>query len=74
MSRPFTLTLLATALAALPSLTSCQQADPRIEAEARVDELFAQIDRTGSPGAAVLVVQDGEVMYRKGFGLSILAK
>ena len=66
MSRPFTLTLLAIALTALPSLASCQQADPRIEV--RVDELFAEIDRTDSPGAAVLVVQDGEVMYRKGFG------
>ena len=66
MSSPFTLTFLAAAVTALPSLASCQQADERIEV--RVDELFAEIDRTGSPGAAVLVVQDGEVMYRKGFG------
>ena len=66
MSRPCTLTLLATALTALPSPAFSQQADDRIEV--RVDELFAEIDRTGSPGAAVLVVRDGEVMYRKGFG------
>lgn len=37
-------------------------------AEARVDALFAELDRDDRPGAAVLAVRDGAVIYRKGFG------
>src|SRR5687768_17143847 len=35
---------------------------------ARVDELFAAWDKPTSPGVAVAVVRDGEVIYKKGFG------
>jgi CubicO group peptidase (beta-lactamase class C family) len=34
----------------------------------KVDQLFAPWDRPGSPGAAVAVVKDGDVVYRRGFG------
>ena len=66
MSRAFLLPLFAASLVALPSPGCSQQADRG--ADVRVDELFAEFDRPDSPGAAVLVIQDGEVRYRKGFG------
>lgn len=34
----------------------------------QVDELFAKYNRPDSPGAAVLVVKDGEIMHSKGYG------
>jgi CubicO group peptidase (beta-lactamase class C family) len=41
--------------------------DPRA---ARVDALFADLNRTPSPGLAVTVVRDGKVLLRKGYGLA----
>jgi CubicO group peptidase (beta-lactamase class C family) len=35
---------------------------------ARVDEIFAEWNTPTSPGVAVAVVRDGEVVYKKGFG------
>lgn len=43
-------------------------------ADARIDELFAELDRPDAPGAAVLVVYEGEVVYRKGFGQADLER
>src|SRR5690349_18423857 len=40
---------------------------PKIDA-AKLDALFATWDRPTSPGVAVAVVRDGEVVYSKGFG------
>src|SRR5687768_6598563 len=34
----------------------------------RVDEIFAAWDKPTSPGVAVAVVRDREVVYKKGFG------
>jgi len=41
--------------------------DPRA---ARVDSLFAEYDRTPSPGLALAVVRDGRVLLRRGYGLA----
>jgi CubicO group peptidase (beta-lactamase class C family) len=38
----------------------------------KVDKLFAKWDSLDSPGAAVVVVKDGLVVYRKGFGCAQL--
>lgn len=38
----------------------------------QVDSLFAGLDSTGSPGAAVLVVRDGKVLLRRGYGMANL--
>ena len=38
----------------------------------RVDQLFAAWDRRGSPGAAAAVVQDGDLVHAKGYGLAQL--
>ncbi len=35
---------------------------------AKVDEIFAEWDREDSPGCAIGVVQDGEVVYARGYG------
>ena len=36
--------------------------------EGKVDQLFAPWDRPGSPGAAVAVVQNGSILFSKGYG------
>lgn len=38
----------------------------------KVDQLFALWDRPGSPGAAVAVVKDGRIVYKKGYGYANL--
>ena len=58
------LALVAIACVAVPA--SATQAHPRI------DRLFADFDQPGSPGATVLVVRDGKVLYRNGYGLADL--
>jgi CubicO group peptidase (beta-lactamase class C family) len=40
--------------------------------EALVDALFADTGAGESPGAAVLIAQDGKIMYQKGFGFANL--
>jgi len=42
----------------------------RAEKAALVDALFAPWSRQGMPGAAVLVVKDGQVLHRKGYGFA----
>jgi len=39
---------------------------------AKVDKLFAQWDRKDSPGAAIVVVKDGAVVYQHGYGCANL--
>src|SRR5262245_24981579 len=39
---------------------------------AKVDKLFAQWDRRDSPGAAIVVVRDGAVVYQHGYGCANL--
>jgi len=35
---------------------------------AQVDALFSEWDRADAPGAALAVVQDGEIVYERGYG------
>ncbi|MCL6273291.1 serine hydrolase [Muricauda sp. 2012CJ35-5] len=37
-----------------------------------VDELFTVWDTNNAPGAAVAIVKDGEILYKKGYGISNL--
>jgi len=39
---------------------------------AKVDQLFAQWDRKDSPGAAIVIVKDGSVVYEHGYGFANL--
>lgn len=47
--------------------TASEKSDPRA---AQVDALMAQLSKGETPGAAILVVQDGRVLLKKGYGLS----
>lgn len=38
----------------------------------RIDRLFRAYDRTDAPGASVLVVKDGVVVYQRGYGMADL--
>ena len=40
--------------------------------EAKVDHLFAKWDRSDSPGAALAVVREGEIIYKRGYGMANL--
>jgi CubicO group peptidase (beta-lactamase class C family) len=39
---------------------------------AAIDEIFAPWDKTESPGAALAVIKDGEIVYERGYGQSNL--
>jgi CubicO group peptidase (beta-lactamase class C family) len=38
----------------------------------KVDNLFAKWDSTVSPGAALAIIQEGEIIYRRGYGMANL--
>ncbi|MDP3444793.1 MAG: serine hydrolase [Ignavibacteria bacterium] len=40
--------------------------------EAKIDEIFSQWNKTNSPGAAVAVIKDGKVIFKKGYGMANL--
>ena len=63
MSPPFALPVLSLGLALAPAPT----------VDGRVDALFARWDEEGSPGAAVAVLKDGEVVLADGYGYAQLA-
>jgi CubicO group peptidase (beta-lactamase class C family) len=39
---------------------------------AKVDQLFAVWDKTTSPGAALAVIKDGQIIYERGYGMAKL--
>ena len=39
---------------------------------ARVDEIFAQFDKPASPGCALAVMKDGQIVYKRGYGMADL--
>jgi len=39
------------------------------EKTVKVDELFAKWDSTVSPGAALAIIKDGEIIYKRGYGM-----
>ena len=58
-------------LAAVALLAGCRGAgDPASASDlARgIDAVFADLDRPGSPGAAVSVIRDGEIIHSRGYG------
>ena len=58
--------------------TGCQTKNDATRAPAKkvnagkIDQIFAQWNRSDSPGAAVVVVQNGEVVFQGGYGLANL--
>lgn len=57
-------------VAAIASVATTTLAARQTETDvsARVDRVFERFDAEHSPGAAVLVVREGEVLFRKGYG------
>ena len=53
------------------AVDSISPAIDRAKLEARIDDLFSGVDQT-SPGAAVIVVQDGEVLAHHEYGMASL--
>lgn len=41
---------------------------------AKVDELFAEWDKPDSPGCALAVIKDGEIIYQRGYGMADLER
>lgn len=71
--RRFTVVLVTTLLAALGAATpaSAQQIIGARDARAlRVDSVFQSFDHTDSPGCAVGVYQDGQILYSRGYGMA----
>jgi CubicO group peptidase (beta-lactamase class C family) len=58
----------------VPARSSGKPALSRAQAgvEARVDQVFAEWNKPDSPGAALVVVKDGSVIYKKGYGIANL--
>lgn len=54
---------------ALICIQSCEQKETQVSNKA-IDEIFASWDNNTTPGAAVAVVKDGEIVYKKGYGLA----
>lgn len=62
MKRHVAIASLSILIAFLPHFAGCQRmGDP-------IDDIFANLDGADRPGAAALVIQDGETVYRRGFG------
>ncbi|MCW4036925.1 MAG: beta-lactamase family protein, partial [Candidatus Bathyarchaeota archaeon] len=38
----------------------------------KIDEIFSEWDRTDSPGSALAVLKDGEIVYKRGYGMANL--
>lgn len=57
-------------LAALASPAQAFQIDA--DTRARVDSVFAEFDRTTGPGCAVGIVQDGRLVFDRGYGIGNL--
>src|SRR6266853_2275486 len=61
--------LVASALGILLLVNASAALNPN---NAKVDKLFALWDRKDSPGAAIVVVKDGAVVYQHGYGYANL--
>jgi CubicO group peptidase (beta-lactamase class C family) len=40
--------------------------------DSKVDQVFAQFDKPDSPGCALAVIKDGQIIYKRGYGMSNL--
>ena len=63
-------TLVALLFAVLCSPARAFQLDATTQA--RIDEVFSEFDRTTGPGCAVGVVQDGRLVFERGYGMGSL--
>lgn len=70
-TRPAAATLGTAAILATALLAACAPDRPTSPALARgIDAVFADLDRPGSPGASVAVIQGGDIIYSRGYGFA----
>jgi len=72
LKRALPVVCLVIAISLSPGLGRAQQVDREPSPEDRVDAIFAAYDNTRSPGCAVGVIQDGEFVLRRGYGMANL--
>jgi CubicO group peptidase (beta-lactamase class C family) len=65
-----TLLGLTLALGLLPSAPTSDL--PRQDAASKVDSLFREYDGADVPGACVMVIRDGKVLFKKAYGMANL--
>lgn len=72
MNSTFSLRLCAFALAiaCFSPLAKAQSADS--ELTAKVDKVFAQFDKPDSPGCALAVIKNSQIIYKRGYGMADL--
>ena len=58
------------AVLAIAALATCAPPDRPVPPSLSrgIDAVFADLDRPGSPGATVAVIQDGDIIYSRGYG------
>jgi CubicO group peptidase (beta-lactamase class C family) len=64
--------ILSLALAVQAAVPAFGQQKPSTEVTAKVDKIFAALDRPNSPGCALGVIKDREFIYRRGYGMASL--
>jgi CubicO group peptidase (beta-lactamase class C family) len=72
LARRALLALFAIVFLAAPAARAAVSNTPNDELARYTDELFSKTYPAGEPGAAVLVVKDGQAVLRKGYGLANL--
>jgi CubicO group peptidase (beta-lactamase class C family) len=60
---------IAVGVTILVSVFACAQSTDRTQ---RVDAVFASLDKKGSPGCALAIIQDGKITYERGYGMANL--
>lgn len=56
----------------LAFISSCTHPEKDHPLSEKIDTLFAKWDNSDSPGCALAVIQDGEIIYKKGYGMADL--
>ena len=72
--RRFALTALAlgVSVAASPAPTPTATPTPQPDTKSQVDAVFAEYDRSDSPGCSLGVYRDGRIVYARGYGMANL--
>ena len=56
-------------VAVFPAFAQSQNSN---DTSVRVDKVFAQFDKATSPGCALAVIKDGQIIYKRGYGMADL--
>lgn len=72
MKKLLPLTLLLSLVAVRVIAQTIKQAEQPSTTSARVNKLFEKWDKPTSPGCALAVIQDGRIIYKRGYGMANL--